>query len=288
MSPYRLALFALVVATPVRPHPAPEPRHPLAILELKQVAGAGTALEASVNGHEGLFLFDTGEGISTISPQFANQIGCRPWGQITGFRMSGERLDFPRCDHVQLRFGRFHLRGRTIGVFDIMSLLPDSEATLAGSIGLDVFDGQRITIEPVAGKIIVESSSSFRSRISHAKRVPSRVVRDAEGAALAVDVAVPTSGGIAWMELDTGNGGTLVIGKHIARLLGLDPDSSKPQPAMFHLAGGIPVGGEARVRDLIMDGNIGQRTWRNWNTTIDLKTGALWISPASIPRYPSL
>jgi hypothetical protein len=28
-------------------------------------------LRAEVNGHEGLFLFDTGEGLSTVSPEFA-------------------------------------------------------------------------------------------------------------------------------------------------------------------------------------------------------------------------
>jgi hypothetical protein len=279
MSRHRIALLVWVIATPVHSEPAHRPLRPVAILKLEQVPGAGTALRASTHGHEGLFLFDTGEGVSTISPAFARQIGCTPWGQITGFRMSGERLDFPRCENVPFRLGPFELSPRTTGVFDIMSLLPDSKTVLAGSLGLDVFDGKPITIEPAADRIVIESSASFRSRINRAKPLPSRIVRDAEGAALAIDVAVPTSRGTAWMELDTGNGGTLVIGKHIAALLGLNANSAKPQHAQFQLDGGVPVSGEARVRDLIMDGNIGQRFWRNWNTTIDLKTGRVWIAP---------
>lgn len=282
MSRYPFALLASVIVTAWHSQPLERPSRPVAILKLVQIPGAGTGIHATSRGHEGLFLFDTGEGLSTITPAFAQEIGCKPWGQITGFRMSGERLDFARCDDVQFRVGRYGLSSRTTGVFDIMSLLPDSSTVLAGSLGLDVFDGKRITIEPVGGRIIVESPASFRSRIRGAKRIISRVVRDAEGAALAVDVAVPTSSGTAWMELDTGNGGTLVIGKHIAPLLRLNPNSSKPQPSNFKLAGGITVTGQARVRDLIMDGNIGQRFWRNWNTTIDLKTGGVWISPASV------
>jgi hypothetical protein len=279
MSLNRIALLVSVIATAAHPQTGHKPPRPLTVLKLEQLPGAGTALRASSRGHEGLFLFDTGEGVSTISPAFARQIGCRPWGKITGFRMSGERLDFPRCDNVRFRFGPSELPPRTTGIFDITSLLPDSKTVLAGSLGLDVFDGLRITIEPAADRIIIESPASFRSRIKRAKPLPSRIVRDAEGAALAIDVAVPTTSGTAWMELDTGNGGTLVIGKHIAPLLGLNANSAKPQRAQFQLAGGVPVSGEARVRDLIMDGNIGQRFWRNWNTTIDLKTGRVWIAP---------
>ena len=96
------------------------------------------------------------------------------------------------------------------------------------------------------------------------------MVRDVEGIALSVDGAVRTPDGMAWMELDTGNGGSIVIANHIAPLVALTPDLSTPAAASFYLANGIRVSGMARTRDLIMDGNIGAQFLNQWILTLDL------------------
>jgi hypothetical protein len=96
-----------------------------------------------------------------------------------------------------------------------------------------------------------------------------------------VYVAVPTPEGMAWMEIDSGNGGANVIGKHIASLLKLDPGKKEPQQASFTIAGAIPVEGMARVNEtLTMDGNIGTRFLINWDLTLDLSKGRAWLTPA--------
>jgi hypothetical protein len=59
---------------------------------------------------------------------------------------------------------------------------------------------------------------------------------------------------MAWMELDSGNGGANVIAKHLAPLLKLDSSKKEPQPASFQIAGGIPVDGKARVNDTLTNG----------------------------------
>ena len=105
------------------------------------------------------------------------------------------------------------------------------------------------------------------------------MVRDAEGIALAVDGAVRTPEGLAWMELDSGNGGSLVLANHIAPLLGLRPDMATPELAHFELVNGIAVEGTTRTRDLIMDGNIGAQFLNNWILTLDLEHGRAWLSP---------
>jgi len=250
------------------------------VVSLEPYLGAQTAVRLSVDGHEGLFLFDTGEGVSTITPQFAAAIGCDPWGQVTGFRMSGERLDFPRCDGVHFDVGGKQFTAPIAGVFDIMSLLPKDAPVLAGSLGLDIFAGRVVTVEPRANRLIVESPQSLALRIRTAQEIPARLVRDAEGVALAIDGGVVTPRGIAWMELDTGNGGALVVANHIAPLLGLKPDQKDAQLATFTLAGGVAVTGKTRTRDLIMDGNIGNQFLKNWNLTLDLARGRAWLAPA--------
>ncbi len=253
---------------------------PLAIIQLKEEAGANTTVQVNVGNHMGVFLFDTGEGVTTITPQFAETLGCEPWGRISGFRMSGERLDMARCDNLIFELGNLKFKAPIVGVFDLMRLLPASPVQLSGAIGLDLFAGRAVTLQSLRSRLIVESPSSLDARISKAKEVPIRLVRDAEGVALAVNVEVPTSKGLAWMELDSGNGGTLVVAKHLAALFGLDPERSEPQPVKFKLAGNIPVEGVARTPDLIMDGNIGLQFLRHWDVTLDLAKGRAWLTPA--------
>ena len=215
---------------------------PLAIIELKEQAGANTTVQVKIGDRTGVFLFDTGEGVTSITPEFAETLGCKPWGRISGFRMSGERLDMTRCDNLVLELGGLSLKAPIVGVFDLMRLLPDSPVRLFGAIGLDIFAGRALTLQSQRNRLIIESPASLAARISKAKEVPARLVRDVEGVALAVDVGVPTSKGLAWMELDSGNGGTLVVAKHLAALFDLDPEREEPQPVRFKLGTWVLIG----------------------------------------------
>jgi len=251
-----------------------------ATIQLEPYLGSTLALRAQVNGHEGLFQFDTGGGVSVISTEFAGTIGCTPWGRITGFRMTGERLDLPRCDNLEFKAAGQRLKAPIAGVLDLASLLPKDAPRLDGSLGLDLFAGRTITLDQSARTITIESAGSLKARLRHAREVPIRLVRDVEGVALTVDAAVPTPSGLAWMELDSGNAGPIAIGRHLAGLFHLDPDGNAPQTVKFELAGGIPVEGPALTPDLIKDGNIGVEFFRHWVLTVDLAAGRAWLSPA--------
>jgi len=235
-------------------------------------------IAASIGGHVGSFIFDTGEGISSISPEFAKKIGCKPWGRITGFRMSGERLDTPHCDNLRFMLADQQFLATAVSILDIMDLLGPDVPHVDGAIGLDVLAGHAITIVP-RRELIVENEASLASRVAHANELPVRLVRDAEGLALAVDGAVPTPAGTAWFELDTGNGGANVVANHIAPLLGMPVEASTPFESRFSLANGIIVNGKIRTRDLIMDGNVGAEILNRWVLTLDLRNGRAWLAP---------
>jgi hypothetical protein len=254
-----------------------------AVIPLEPYLRSQSVVRAAVHGHVGTFLFDTGEGVSTISPAFAKDIGCQPWGRITGFRMTGERLDLPHCDEVTFELSGQSMCAPAVGLLDIMALLGPDAPRVDGSFGLDLFAGRVITLVPRKA-IIVESAASLASRLASARELPIRLVRDSEGIALSVNGAVRTTAGTAWMELDTGNGGSLIVANHIAPLLGLGTDLSTPTPARFELANGIVVEGAARTRDLTMDGNIGAQFLNAWALTLDLDRGRAWLSPT--PRAP--
>ena len=111
--------------------------------------------------------------------------------------------------------------------------------------------------------------------------LPVRVNREASGAALALYVGVPSKQGTLWMELDSGNGGTVLVSAPVASLLGLDPNAKGKQ------SGDFPVAGNARVRsddvfiaDMTIDGNLGMPFLRHWLLTVDPKGGRAWLTPA--------
>lgn len=247
-------------------------------IKLEPYLGAALSMHADINGHEGIFLFDTGGGLTVISPEFAQTIGCKPWGRITGFRMTGERLDLPRCDNLHVTIEAAHLEVPIASVIDLKTLLPKDAPHLDGSFGLDMLAGKTITFDESGRTLTLETPESLKARLRNAKEVPIRLVRDAGGVALSVQVAVPTSQGMAWMEIDSGNNGPLVIAKHLAPLLHLDPEKTDLQSANFSLAGDIPVEGQARTQDLIMDGNLGVTFLKNWVLTLDLASGKAWLS----------
>jgi hypothetical protein len=278
--PFLVCLFVGISGTECL---ASKPPAPLAVVRLISHPG-GTqmmTMRAKVRGHEGLFLFDTGGGISYISPSFAQTVGCKPWGQLSGFMLTGQRLNMPRCDGLSFDVEGQSYAAPTSGVFDIMQYMPPNVPRIDGSIGLDVFAGRAVTLSLAQRTLTVESAASLTARTKRAKEIPIRLVREAEGVALSIVAAVPTPEGTAWMEIDSGNGGANVVAKYLAPLLKLDPDKKGPQPASFELAGGIPVEGDARINDtLIMDGNIGTRFLIKWDLTLDLSNGRAWLAPA--------
>lgn len=267
----------MVLAQPVAHAESARPES-LVVIPLQPYLGAQALIHAVVNGQSGTFLFDTGEGVSSFSPAFAARAGCRPWGRITGFRMSGERLDSPHCDNVTFELAGQKRLAPVVAIIDIMKFMGPGVPPVDGALGLDLFAHSVITIVP-RRQVVLESPASLPLRINNARELPIRLVRDVEGIALCVDAAVRTPDGLAWMELDSGNGGSLVVANHIAPLLGLATDTSTPQRGRFELANGIPVEGTVRTRDLIMDGNISAQFLNQWILTLDLEHGRAWLGP---------
>ena len=239
-------------------------------------------MKATVNGRPGLFMFDTGGGITYIDPAFAKSAGCEPWGQLSGFVLTGQRLDMQRCEEMSFDIGGKKFAAATTGVYDIGKLMPKDAPHIDGSIGLDMFVGQAVTLSLSKQKLLVESGDSLRERTKRGREIEVRLVRELEGLALAVVAAVRTPKGTAWMELDSGNGGLNVVGKHLAPLLALDADKKEPQDGNLTLSNGQTVGGPFRVNPtLIMDGNIGTRFMIDWDLSFDLANGRCWLSRPS-------
>lgn len=236
------------------------------------------ALRAEVNGQPGLFTFDTAGGITLLSPAFAKKIGCVPWGRLSGHRMMGDRLDMPRCDDVPLRLGDQTYRLPVAGVLDIAALIAKDAAPLEGSIALDAFAGKTITIDFPAMRLIVESADSLRERIGATQPLPVSLSRELQGRALAASLGVAARRGMLWMELDSGNGGTILVSKTYAGDFGLDPEVKGPQTADFAVSKTLRAQGNAFTPDMILDGNLGMPFLKDKVITLDLAAECLWIT----------
>lgn len=239
-------------------------------------------VEVTVAGETGPFLLDTGGGVSVITPALAEKAGCKPFGQIGGYRLTGDRLTMPRCDNLALTIGGETLTVPSAGIFDIGSLLPPDAPRIEGLIALDALAKRPFTLELGTGRLIFETPDSLAARIGQAVELPIRFHRQAGGASLTVMVRVPTEQGDLWMQLDSGSDGALQLANTSAAPLGLDPALER-QPVRLILVGSqgeeVVVDGQGRVRDMIIDGNIGLPILRDWVMTFDLAAERLWVRP---------
>jgi len=270
-------LLALLGASPRAP--AAEPGDDAAqVIELQPYLGVLWAFRARLGEREGLFLLDTGGGTTVVTPAGATLAGCRPWGRITGFRMRGDRLDLTRCDDVRLAAAGVALRAPVAGIFDLMAKVPPGSPELLGSVALDAFAGQVVTLDIAHRRLVIESSRTLPERLRHAREVGVRYSREIQGLALTPFVGLRTRAGTLWMEVDTGSDGAAVIGRHAAAALGLDPSAKDGQNLDAVLEGDVALHCRAWVDDLVYDGNIGSPTLAHWVLTFDLDKGRLWIA----------
>lgn len=246
------------------------------------------AMSATVAGKPHLYLLDTGAGVTLLSAKSLAEAGCTPWGRITGYTMMGQRGDGPRCEGVALQAGPLTLMPPIVGPVDMASLNP-KDADLDGIIGLNAFEDQLVTIDFAAGLLTVETSASLAARVARMIPLKIRLKREVDGLALAVAAAVSTSKGTLWMELDSGNGGTILVSKPVADLVGMDPARDGKQPARFKVTDDvIAETGDGFAPDMIMDGNLGMPFLRNWVLTLDLQNGRAWLGKPPVPPKPAV
>jgi hypothetical protein len=255
-------------------------QHPPSEIPLQPLSGGFLTVHASIAGHEGTFLFDSGSGVSNITPQFASKIGCKPWGLISGARMTGQRLDMQRCDNVAVRLGAFQSEAGTIGVFDLGKVLPPSMSGIDGTIALDVFASRTVRFSYFHHTLEILDPGSVAKGSELGRSMPIHIVRDAEGMALTVNLPVHTTDGIAWFELDSGNTSPWVlVGRHLASNFGLDPTIKTPQHISVSLTNGSSFVGSAHLMDLILDGNLGTSFLTQYDVTVDPVHARAWVYP---------
>ena len=100
---------------------------------------------------------------------------------------------------------------------------------------------------------------------------------------MSVFVEVPTAQGPVRFELDSGNGGTILISPQLLSLLGLkDVAGGGPQHGRFQIAPGVEASGLIFSPDIVIDGNLGMPFLKDWVVTMDLAHGHVWLKHSSV------
>lgn len=193
--------------------------------------------------------------------------------------MTGTKISSPRCDGVKLNIESFEFIAPVAAVMDVG--VPESP--LDGLLALDVFSSKTITIDFARGDFIVESRESAVERIRSAREIGAHIAREIGGMSLSMFIDVPSKNGLLRMELDSGNGGTILVSKPLREFLGLPKADDQPQYGSFRIAPGISASGLIFSPELVIDGNLGMPFLKNWVVTMDLDKGRVWLAPSLAP-----
>jgi hypothetical protein len=221
-------------------------------------------------------LLDTGGGETLISPEVAGALGCSPSGRTVGFRMSGERVEFAKCDNVTLQIGGHEFLHPEIGVWDIMSILPEGLPPLDGVLALNTLVNQPFTLDLAGRELIFETPETLEDRVEGMMRVEARVSTGLTGG----DLTLFLRGLLdepGWFLFDSGNLDAIQIAPHLVREKGPVPRELDRED--FKLAGFPASEASIRVAEMIYDGALSESFLRKWIWTFDLNSGALWASP---------
>jgi hypothetical protein len=256
------------------------PKWPTRPIELKLAAAPGRLrlLDTQVGGQPRKMMFDTGGGITAISPALAREIGCEPTGNVTGLRFTGQRLDSPVCRGVELSVGGIVIR-TDVAVMDLAALLGKNAPPVDGMVSLATFSGLAVTLELAGSRLWIESAGSLAARTRKMSELAFRPATGVDGGQLSPFLGVSTPRGTVWLEWDSGHSGTTFVSPGTASLLGV-PDGAPSGEVELALAPSRRVHAPVVVRkDLVIDGVLSAAFVARGIWTLDLAANRCWAGP---------
>ncbi|PKV66493.1 retropepsin-like aspartic protease [Pontibacter ramchanderi] len=241
--------------------------------DLKQV-------EVTIQGQTYNFLFDTGGGETFISPEVARELGYTPYGRGVAYRMSGERFSYQKMDSVRLTVGKVSFPQTTVGVWDVMRVLPGELPKVDGVLSLKSFQGKMLTIDLANNQLKLETSTSLRRQRNKLTPLKSRFASGLDGNELSVFLEVLRQGRSYWFLFDTGNISELLLSHHTAAEWGLQNDTTSQRIALNPIAiqlGNRKLVSRAAAESILYDGVLNYSLISQARFTIDFTTKEVWM-----------
>lgn len=250
-------------------------------IQLKTYFRELKTVDVFIKGIKYSFLFDAGGGETFISPEIAKKLNKRIYGSSTGIRMDGEMIKYQKSDSISFTIGSTALFHQTIGVWDIMSILPKELPKLDGVLSLKSFSNNILTIDLSKNILIIENISSLGKQIKTKSLLPSRFANGSDGAELTVFIGVPKNNAFYWFLFDTGNIGRMILSPENAMLWGLQPDTKDSTIAgtqLEFMIGKNKLKANPYSKKIIYDGVLNFESIGQYIFTIDFKKEEVWIN----------
>lgn len=271
-----IMVLALAVACSTQPPGRPDllgsttptqPRDTTRIPLTPYFRGLKTA-SLRIDGSDYTFLVDTAGGRTLLAPEVAATLGCTPRGRDVGYRMNGEPVVFQNCPVLSGMLSSLPVHVAPVAVFDINGLLPAELPRLHGSLALDAFRGQVLTLDWARNALVVHSAPDGTDALRR-NGLPIRFATGETGTALSVLVPVQSARTQLWFLLDSGNvKGTLVDRRLLQDgSIQLKVDSF----AQFRVGTGGEESLQVLADDINYDGVLGTEFLQSHLISIDLR-----------------
>ncbi len=250
------------------------------VIPLKKYAGKLKYVDVSMGGKNYKFLFDSGGGQTIISPALAQALGKVPYGRSVGFRMSGEKVEFEKCDSVSLTIAGQVFSHPEIAVWDIMSVLPKELPPIDGLISLKTFANDVLTIDLPNNQLIVETKKSYRKKIKIMQLLNSRFPTGLEGSELSLFLGIPHSGKTWWFLFDTANLDRVTLAPTTAKAWNLklnDNDERQELGNLDFILASKTLTAPAAVRSIIYDGALSYELISQAVYTVSFPEKKVWL-----------
>lgn len=250
---------------------------PAAGLELSPYVGRLRTIDVALGGIGLKMLFDTGAGLTLVTPAAATRLGCTPEGRTVGWRMNGERVDFPLCRGVELALGPSRRQLSAYGIFDLDRVLPAGLPRLDGVLGLDAFRDACLLLELGARQLQVSDAPCDTAVGAGWTDVPMRIATGVDGATAVVFLGVSAARGrTLWLELDSGNLDSVLLSPDAAAALGVPTDAQDAAvPLVLGTLATAPL--PVATRDLIHEGALNAEFLERHDVRIDLGSRRAWL-----------
>jgi hypothetical protein len=244
-------------------------------IHLKKYAGNLKKIEVEIAGRSFDFLFDTGGGNTFISPSVAKQLRKQPYGQVIGYRMSGEQFTYQRCDSVLVKIGGLPFLQEETGVWDLMKILPEGLPRLDGVLSLKSFADQIITLD-LANNLLILENPSFLGKGYNLTLLSSRFATGLAGDEVCIFLQMQHRSKKYWFLLDSGNLRDLLLSKQTAIEWGLQKDSTAADSLAFALGDHL-ARAKVAVEPIIYDGVLNFATLQQFVFVLDLRRRQVWL-----------
>ena len=251
------------------------------IVHLKDYFRNLKTVDIFIEGKKYNFLFDTGGGETFISPEIAELLNKKIYGNSTGFRMNGEMIKYQKADSIYFSLDSTKLFHQTIGVWDIMSVLPKELPKIDGVISLKSFSNNILTIDLSKNILIVDNIASSNRQTKGKTLLPSRFANGSDGAELTIFIGIPKDNLRYWFLFDTGNIRSVILSHGSALLWDIKPNaknSDLTEDNLEFILGSNKLRAKAVSEEIIYDGVLNYNTISKYIFTIDFRNKEVWIN----------